>query len=149
VSGNRRLPSIRAAFGFAETDRANAGLPDLAAVPRHPDIRGLAGQIVDAYGAERLMWGSDWPWTQHEAVAKAAALLPEALGLDGATIAEMEATAQRVFFESGGEFGRVTGTDWAARFGFDARRRRRIRTSFKSSAAISVGSIHGVMRIGG
>ncbi len=67
---------------------------------RHPDIRGLAGRIVEAYGAERLMWGSDWPWTQHEAVAKAAALLPEALGLDGATIAAMEATARRVFFSA-------------------------------------------------
>ncbi|MCZ8315387.1 amidohydrolase family protein [Phreatobacter sp.] len=130
---------------MAETDRANADHPDLAAVPRHfrgvvgpialdhfgrpgpddaalvtgwaadprihmkllarnrvrhPDIRGLAGRIVEAYGAERLMWGSDWPWTQHEAVAKAAALLPEALGLDGATIAEMEATAKRVFFSA-------------------------------------------------
>jgi predicted TIM-barrel fold metal-dependent hydrolase len=64
----------------------------------HPDIRGLAGRIVEAYGADRLMWGSDWPWTQHEAVAKAAELLPEALGLDGATIATMEAAARRVFF---------------------------------------------------
>lgn len=64
---------------------------------RHPDIRGLAGRLVEAYGAERLMWGSDWPWTQHEALAKGADLLPEALGLDGATIAAMEATALRMF----------------------------------------------------
>ncbi len=67
---------------------------------RHPDIRGLAGRIVEAYGAERLMWGSDWPSTQHETVAKAAELLPEALGLDGATVAAMEATARRVFFSA-------------------------------------------------
>ncbi|MBY0364482.1 MAG: amidohydrolase family protein [Phreatobacter sp.] len=68
---------------------------------RHPDIRGLAGRIVDAYGPERLMWGSDWPWTQHEEAAKAVSLLPGAVGLDGATIATMEATARRLFFELG------------------------------------------------
>ncbi len=67
---------------------------------RHPDICSLAARIVEAYGAQRLMWGSDWPWTQHETVAKAAGLLPEALGLDGATVAAMEATARRVFFSA-------------------------------------------------
>ncbi|WP_346779159.1 amidohydrolase family protein [Burkholderia sp. Ac-20365] len=25
----------------------------------------LAGALIDAFGAQRLVWGSDWPHTQH------------------------------------------------------------------------------------
>nr|WP_241023792.1 amidohydrolase family protein [Burkholderia sp. Ac-20365] len=25
----------------------------------------MAGALIDAFGAQRLVWGSDWPHTQH------------------------------------------------------------------------------------
>jgi predicted TIM-barrel fold metal-dependent hydrolase len=31
------------------------------------DARAAGGALMEAFGAGRLLWGSDWPWTQHEA----------------------------------------------------------------------------------
>jgi predicted TIM-barrel fold metal-dependent hydrolase len=31
------------------------------------DPRDLARRWIDALGADRVVWGSDWPWTRHEA----------------------------------------------------------------------------------
>lgn len=31
------------------------------------DAATLAGQWIDVLGADRVVWGSDWPWTRHEA----------------------------------------------------------------------------------
>ena len=30
------------------------------------DTRPYAHALLDALGPDRLLWGSDWPWTQHE-----------------------------------------------------------------------------------
>lgn len=35
------------------------------------DWQALAGQWLQVAGADRLLWGSDWPWTNHEAPARA------------------------------------------------------------------------------
>jgi predicted TIM-barrel fold metal-dependent hydrolase len=31
------------------------------------EVGPYAEALLDALGPERLLWGSDWPWTQHEA----------------------------------------------------------------------------------
>ncbi len=31
------------------------------------DTKGYTDSLLDRLGPERLLWGSDWPWTQHEA----------------------------------------------------------------------------------
>ena len=31
-----------------------------------PNPDSIAEALVDAFGGARLLWGSDWPWTQHE-----------------------------------------------------------------------------------
>ncbi len=35
------------------------------------DWRALAGRWAEVAGPDRLLWGSDWPWTNHEALARA------------------------------------------------------------------------------
>lgn len=45
-----------------------------------PTARAAAGALVDAFGPHRLVWGSDWPHTQHESTrnfAREVALLHE------------------------------------------------------------------------
>jgi predicted TIM-barrel fold metal-dependent hydrolase len=37
----------------------------------------LAGQWLETLGADRLVWGSDWPWTRHEAANDYASLRGE------------------------------------------------------------------------
>ena len=41
----------------------------LSAPYRFPgaSARAAGRALIDAFGAQHLMWGSDWPWTQHEA----------------------------------------------------------------------------------
>ena len=31
-----------------------------------PDMTPYAAQLIQRFGADRCLWGSDWPWTQHE-----------------------------------------------------------------------------------
>jgi predicted TIM-barrel fold metal-dependent hydrolase len=33
----------------------------------HADPRGIARQAAESVGIGRIVWGSDWPWTRHEA----------------------------------------------------------------------------------
>ena len=40
----------------------------------HADSGGLARRLIDALGPDRVVWGSDWPWTRHEAARDYAAL---------------------------------------------------------------------------
>jgi predicted TIM-barrel fold metal-dependent hydrolase len=35
----------------------------------HAQARAAAGWLIDAFGPERLVWGSDWPHTQHRELA--------------------------------------------------------------------------------
>lgn len=63
-----------------------------------PDPVRWSGERVNLFGPDRLVWGSDWPWTQHEASARYGALLPERFGLDAAAIARLDRTAERLYF---------------------------------------------------
>ena len=65
---------------------------------QRPDATSLAPLFVAAFGTERLLWGSDWPWTQFEDRATAQAVLPAALGLTPAMVEGLDATAMRLFF---------------------------------------------------
>ncbi|WP_419307660.1 amidohydrolase family protein [Chromohalobacter israelensis] len=33
---------------------------------RADDLQAVSKRLLDALGPQRLMWGSDWPWTEHE-----------------------------------------------------------------------------------
>jgi predicted TIM-barrel fold metal-dependent hydrolase len=66
----------------------------------HPDLDGLIGRSVEAFGAERCMWGSDFPWIETEpGYAETVALVERAL--PGASADELAAirggTALRLF----------------------------------------------------
>lgn len=64
--------------------------------------RAAAARLLDAFGPGRLVWGSDWPWTQFESATSFEAIAPERFGLDGATLAAIDDTARRLFFPAGG-----------------------------------------------
>lgn len=85
--------------GWARDERIHVKLSAPYRV-REPDIAGLTRHLLDAYGPERLMWGSDWPWTQHEAATNPAEIAPEALRLDAATVMAVHATGMRLFFSA-------------------------------------------------
>jgi predicted TIM-barrel fold metal-dependent hydrolase len=61
------------------------------------DLRTATARLLDTFGTGRLVWGSDWPWTQHEARRDYAALLPHAFGIDPATETAIHDTARRLF----------------------------------------------------
>lgn len=62
------------------------------------DIPALAARLSDVYGSDRLVWGSDWPWTQFEATTQIDLITPGALGLDPSLWAALDRTALRLFF---------------------------------------------------
>jgi predicted TIM-barrel fold metal-dependent hydrolase len=66
----------------------------------HPDVDALIGRTVEAFGAERCVWGSDFPWIEREpGYAETLALVERAL--PGASAADLDAirggTALRLF----------------------------------------------------
>jgi predicted TIM-barrel fold metal-dependent hydrolase len=66
----------------------------------HPDLDGLVGRGVEAFGAGRCMWGSDFPWIEGEpGYAETLALVESAL--PGASAEDLDAirggTALRLF----------------------------------------------------
>jgi len=66
----------------------------------HPDLDELIGRCVAAFGAERCMWGSDFPWIEREpGYAETLALLERALpGLGDADLEAIRGgTALRLF----------------------------------------------------
>jgi predicted TIM-barrel fold metal-dependent hydrolase len=58
----------------------------------------LGPRFVDAFGVGRLLWGSDWPWTQFEDRVTFEMVSPTCFGLDAETMAGLDATAARLFF---------------------------------------------------
>ena len=64
------------------------------------DAKAVGRRLMASFGAARLMWGSDWPWTQHEAAMNLTLArewpLPVALTLAD-TDAILDGTARRLF----------------------------------------------------
>jgi len=75
-----------------------------AARPAH--VRAL----LAALGPERLVWGSDWPWTRHEAGRDYGRLLdfPIAAGVDAAALNGAAVSLYRVAAALAGEVGGLT-----------------------------------------
>ncbi|HEY2478651.1 MAG TPA: amidohydrolase family protein [Solirubrobacterales bacterium] len=66
----------------------------------HPDLDELIGRSVEAFGPERCMWGSDFPWTEREpGYAETLALVERALpGANAEDLAAIRGgTALRLF----------------------------------------------------
>jgi predicted TIM-barrel fold metal-dependent hydrolase len=66
----------------------------------HPDLDSLLGRSVEAFGAERCMWGSDFPWIEREpGYAETLSLVERALpGIGAAQLEEIRGgTALRLF----------------------------------------------------
>lgn len=64
------------------------------------DAKAVGRRLMASFGAARLMWGSDWPWTQHEAAMnlKLAREWPLPAALTPAdTDAVLDGTARRLF----------------------------------------------------
>jgi L-fuconolactonase len=68
--------------------------------PPYRDLDGVIATLADAYGAERMLWASDWPWIDAVPGYRALLDLP-AQCLPGASAAELDAvrggTALRLF----------------------------------------------------
>jgi len=71
----------------------------LSAPYRTPGLDPVAttGDLLAAFGPDRLLWGSDRPWTQHEASIDVDGLMPAAFGIDAAIAARLDAAATRLF----------------------------------------------------
>ena len=67
AAARRRRPGLAAGRGRRRPDLGQAlgRLPQLARCPGRPQARAAADRLLRAFGAERLLWGSDWPHTQH------------------------------------------------------------------------------------
>lgn len=75
------------------------------AKPNSGFAREATGQIMDAFGVERIMWGSDWPHTQFEGVTDFGNALSTLLDLDLETqyINTILRTTPRLFYGFGGD----------------------------------------------
>jgi L-fuconolactonase len=95
VAAVRRLARARETFLMLSGQYALSREP-----PPYRDLDGVIAELADAYGAERMLWASDWPWI--DAVPGYGALLelPERC-LPGASPSELAAvrggTALRLF----------------------------------------------------
>ena len=61
--------AIDATFAAAEALAANCEVWCKFSAPYRlgvPDAQKLARRWIESLGAGRIVWGSDWPWTQHE-----------------------------------------------------------------------------------
>jgi predicted TIM-barrel fold metal-dependent hydrolase len=56
-------PGIKAMLAKADSGRIWIKLSGPYRCGGRPEL--YARAFLDAFGAQRLMWGSDWPWTQH------------------------------------------------------------------------------------
>ncbi|WP_027802575.1 amidohydrolase family protein [Paraburkholderia dilworthii] len=61
---------FKALLGFGKTGRVWVKVSGAyrCAAPGSPFVRDATTQLIEQFGAERLMWGSDWPHTQYETV---------------------------------------------------------------------------------
>jgi predicted TIM-barrel fold metal-dependent hydrolase len=64
------------------------------------DMAAYAAAFLAHFGPERLLWGSDWPWTQHEVATSYAECVEEIgrwLGGDAAIHARFNAASRRLY----------------------------------------------------
>jgi predicted TIM-barrel fold metal-dependent hydrolase len=63
-------PGFKALLGFGDSGRVWVKLSGAYRCAKHDSnfVRDATTQLLDRFGARRLMWGSDWPHTQYEHV---------------------------------------------------------------------------------
>jgi predicted TIM-barrel fold metal-dependent hydrolase len=91
-------PGIKAMLAKADSGRLWIKLSGPYRCGGRPDI--YARAFLDAFGAHRLMWGSDWPWTQYGegmGFAKALAWLSDWLSDEAVRHTVLEETPRTLF----------------------------------------------------
>lgn len=95
-------PGFKTLLGYGGTGRVWVKVSGAyrCAVPGSAFVREATGQLVEHFGAERLMWGSDWPHTQHERVMNYGQSLSTLLelGLDAAVVDAILCTTPASFY---------------------------------------------------
>lgn len=97
-----RDPGFKTLLGYGGTGRVWVKVSGAyrCAVPGSGFVHEATHQLVEHFGAERLMWGSDWPHTQYEQVMNygqsLSALLE--LGLDTAVVDAILCTTPASFY---------------------------------------------------
>jgi predicted TIM-barrel fold metal-dependent hydrolase len=64
-------PGFKDLLGFGDSGRVWVKISATyrCTRPGSDFVREATGQLIDAFGVERMMWGSDWPHTQYERIA--------------------------------------------------------------------------------
>ena len=91
-------PGIKAMLAKADSGRIWIKLSGPYRCEGRPDM--YARAFLEAFGAERLMWGSDWPWTQHsegKTFAKALGWLSDWISDEAVRHTVLEATPRALF----------------------------------------------------
>jgi predicted TIM-barrel fold metal-dependent hydrolase len=95
--GARLDDSIDSLLALADWPNVTVKVSALASIsgkpPPYRDLWGMIGRLVEVFGAERLMWGSDMPWIGPEGYA-----------------AELDAAASLPFFDDDGREWLLGGT---------------------------------------
>ncbi|MFL9866036.1 amidohydrolase family protein [Paraburkholderia fungorum] len=111
-------PGFGALLGYGKTGRVWVKVSGAyrCAAPGSAFVHEATNLLLEHFGAERLMWGSDWPHTQYEQVMNYGQSLSTLLelGLDAATIETILCTTPASFYgfeqESGSHAASTTTT---------------------------------------
>lgn len=107
-------PGFRSLLGYGKTGRVWVKVSGAyrCAAPGSDFVREATDQLAEHFGAGRLMWGSDWPHTQHEQVmnyGRSLSTLLE-LGLDATAIDAILGTTPASFYGFEQESGKDTAS---------------------------------------
>ncbi|HYS63502.1 MAG TPA: amidohydrolase family protein [Paraburkholderia sp.] len=95
-------PGFKTVLGYGKTGRVWVKVSGAyrCAAPGSSFVREATGRLLEHFGAERLMWGSDWPHTQYEQVTDYGQSLSTLLelGLDAAVVDAMLCTTAQSFY---------------------------------------------------
>lgn len=95
-------PGFKTLLGYGGTGRVWVKVSGAyrCAVPGSGFVHEATSQLVEHFGAERLMWGSDWPHTQYEQVMNYGQSLSTLLelGLDAAMVDAILSTTPALFY---------------------------------------------------
>ncbi|MEC5409740.1 amidohydrolase family protein [Paraburkholderia sp. MPAMCS5] len=95
-------PGFKALLAYGKTGRVWVKVSGAyrCAAPGATFVRDATAQLIEHFGAQRLMWGSDWPHTQYEAVTRYGESLATLLdaGLDAAALDAIVRTTALSFY---------------------------------------------------
>ncbi|CAD6529128.1 hypothetical protein LMG28727_02563 [Paraburkholderia kirstenboschensis] len=95
-------PGFKALLGFGKTGRVWVKVSGAyrCAAPGSPFVADATQQLIEQFGPDRLMWGSDWPHTQYEAVTSYGDALSTVrdAGLDSSALGAILRTTARSFY---------------------------------------------------